>query len=304
MHLPRTCTTPVPAPHARPRRRSIRHARALVLLLLSLTLPPLPAGAEEAEDAPEGAERRIIAVFHPREEAMLASLVSAPVLAVHHQMGDAVTSGEPLLTLDATIYRAELRKAEAELRRAEERLAAHKRLFDDGSVTRAEYEESRAMAEIARADLAIRRHERDACEITAPYDARVAVVHVHAHEVVEPGRPLVEILDDRVLYAVVLAPSTALPRIRPEASVPVRVRETGAVVRGTVSHIGARVDPASATAKVRIRVENDGSLRAGMRGVVRLADLAPPPVPSAARGASAPSGNALPPGEHPPEPHE
>jgi RND family efflux transporter MFP subunit len=219
-------------------------------------------------------------------------------------MGVAVQAGAPLLTLDATVYRAELRKAEAELRRTEERLASHERLFADGSITRAEYEEARAMAEIARADLAIRRHERDACEITAPYDARVAVVHVHAHEIVEPGRPLVEILDDRVLYAVVLAPSNALPRIRAGAAVPIRVRETGAVVRGAVSQVGARVDPASATAKVRIRVENDGTLRAGMRGLVRLADLASLPASAADSGAPAATGGALPPIDRPPEPHE
>jgi RND family efflux transporter MFP subunit len=268
------------------RRRAARAAGLLLagrLLLLPAGAPRLHGGeaappgtaAAPVETEAETEGPRIIAVFEPREEAVLSSLVSAPVVEVHHRMGETVARGEPLLTLDGTVFRAEVRKAEAELRRAEARLEAYERLVRDGSVTRAEYEEARAAGEIARADLAIRRHELAACVLAAPYGARVARVHVHAHEIVEPGRPLVEILDDTVLYAVVLAPAEALGRIELGRGLPVRVRETGREVRGVVSHVGARIDPASATAKIRIRVENDGTLRAGMRGAVRLGDLAP-----------------------------
>ncbi len=202
---------------------------------------------------------------------------------------------------------SEIVRARAVLDGARQRLAAKERLLADRTLAAAEVEEARTLVAVAQADVDLaekkkrvhevelaretetagatcrleeanlRAAEKDVaeCTVAAPFAGRVARLAAHGHESVQPGQELVEVVDDRVLLARFLAPSASLPHVRMGTRLSIRVEETGELVEGTISHVGALVDPASSTIQVSVEVDNaNRALRGGMRGTVALSDLA------------------------------
>jgi len=133
---------------------------------------------------------------------------------------------------------------------------------------------ARANVQTAEAGLQLARRDLAACRILAPFSGRVSQLLINAHEVVTPGKNLIEVVDDRTLLAQFLAPSRLVFKIKLGQQLKIRVRETGQQLVGKVSHIGALVDPSSSTVLIRVEVDNAaGKLRGGMRGMLALSQL-------------------------------
>ncbi len=127
---------------------------------------------------------------------------------------------------------------------------------------------------VAADELAVAQHDLAACTLEAPYAGRVARVLIHGHERAEPGMPVLEIVDDRVLLAKFLVPSRLFDKVRIGQPVTIAARESQQTVTGRVSHVAAVLDAASTTFEVYAEVDNaDGKLRAGMNGLLRLSGL-------------------------------
>ncbi len=90
-------------------------------------------------------------------------------------------------------------------------------------------------------------------------------------QVVQPGQPLLEILDDTSLELEFIAPSSWLSWVAPGQAFEVRIDETGKTYAAQFTRIGARVDPVSQTVKIAGRITGQhAELMAGMSGVVRV----------------------------------
>jgi multidrug resistance efflux pump len=194
------------------------------------------------------------------------------------------------------------RHAEAVLAAARAKLTATQSLYDDGHASHVDLEDAKrdvatAQAElelaeaatvkesaearreraVAQGRLAIAEDELGGCVVAAPYAGRVSRVLTHNHEWVERGKPLIEIVDDRVLRAKLLLPSRLFRAVQLKQTLTLHVTETGQSVPATVSHIAAVLDPASTTFEVYAEVDNqDGQLRAGMNGWLHLSALKVP----------------------------
>lgn len=192
--------------------------------------------------------------------------------------------------------RTRQRHTQAVLAAARANLAATERLHQDGHASQVDLENARRdvvtaeveceLAEsttardvtqaerelvLAEGKLQIARSELEGCALAAPYAGRVARVLVHEHELVERGRPLIEIVDDTVLRAKFLLPSRLFRAVPVGKVLTLNVVETGETVSMQVSHVAAVLDAASATFEVYAEVDNrDGRLRAGMNGWLAL----------------------------------
>lgn len=134
--------------------------------------------------------------------------------------------------------------------------------------------EARRELALATGQLETAREELAACTLVAPYAGRVARVLVHEHEWVERGTPIVEIVDDTVLRARFLLPSKLFQAVRLGQEFQVLITEVGRVVRMTVSHVAAVLDPASRTFEVYAEIDNrEGALRAGMNGTLDVLQI-------------------------------
>ncbi len=244
-------------------------AWALVLSAGSLACLSLfsgePSGAADPDDRP------ISVILVPHERATLSAEVPSTVENILKEMGQIFKAGEALIQLDKTIYAANRDKARAQVASAKAQFQSKQNLLVDGGASVTEVETARMDLAVAQANLVLAEKRLSACTIRAPYEGRVVKVHVHKHEVVQPGQKLVDIVDDRVLRAQFLVSSTALPHVKLDATVAIEVFETKSVVQATISHVGAVIDPASSSVKVFAEVANqDRKLRGGMRGTVRL----------------------------------
>lgn len=256
------------------RRRAVQ-TRIVAALLSGSVL--MYAGAEAAPQ-PGGASAAAIggqdirAQLMPRRFATLAAEIGAKVSSIGFQEGAAFPEGATLLRLDCALQAANERKARAELKAAEDTLAANTRLAELNSVSKLELELSRSSLEKARAEVGVHEAVRQKCTIKAPYPGKIAEQHVREQQFVQPGEPLLDILDDSVLELEFLVPSSWLLWMRPEQRFDVSIDETGGTYPARLVRIGSRVDPVSQSVKVAAAI--DGlfpDLVAGMSGRVHLA---------------------------------
>ncbi len=194
------------------------------------------------------------------------------------------------------------RHADAVLAAAKANLNATQRLHDDGHASLVDLENARRDVQTAQAECELvsasaakelSKAERDVavaqarcdlaqgelrgCTLKAPYAGRVARVLINENELVERGTPAIEIVDDRVLRAKFLLPSTLFRGVRLGQELHLDVRETGATVVVRISHIAAVLDAASETFEVYAELDNAaGELRAGMNGTLQLSELRTP----------------------------
>lgn len=191
------------------------------------------------------------------------------------------------------------RRAQAVLAAARVNLEAMQHLFKDGHASQVDVENARRDATTAQTDcelaaatsakdlaeaereqalaqarLEAARDELAACTVTAPYGGRVARVLVHEHEFVQRGMPVIEVVDDTVLRAKFLLPSSLFRDVHVGQVLTLTVVETGETVDVTVAHVAAVLDAASATFEVYAEVDNRaGALRAGMNGWLRWSQI-------------------------------
>jgi len=204
----------------------------------------------------------------PRVEATLSSALAGRIQELLVREGDRVAKGAALLRFDCALQRAELAKASAQLKGAGATFQSNQKLSSLGSSSQLDLVVSEAKMEEAKAEVARIRAEIDRCEISAPFDGRVAEIKAHAYESVAQGQPLLALLADRDLEAKLFVPSQWLRWLKTGQPFRMQIGETGREYAAHIDAIGARVDPVSQSIPLRGRIEGDHpELLAGMSGV-------------------------------------
>lgn len=246
--------------------------RALAVLLLALGSTPVMA--QDPSDAPAraGFERQEIrAQLLPRQFTTLAAEIGAKVNKLPVPEGGAFKAGQPLVSFDCTVQQAMLQKARAELNAAEATDKANKRLAELNSVGQLEVDLGRAGRQKAIAEVGAQQAVLAKCSIVAPFTGRIAEQKVREQQFVQPGQPLLDILDDSVLELEFLVPSAWLVWLRVGQTFEVEIDETGQRYPARFERIGARVDPVSQSVKVAAAIDGRfPELIAGMSGRVRV----------------------------------
>jgi membrane fusion protein, multidrug efflux system len=235
---------------------------------------------------------------------LLVALDSTPHAARRDAAAAKLSAAEEQLEQTRQLHASGLReqRATAVLEAARENLAALEEMYAANNASRIDLANARRDVATAYADLALLgvtaaqeriQAERDVaiareelrlaeealadCRFVAPFAGRVARVFVAEHETVQRHQPVVEVIDDRVLLAKFLAPTSAFAELERGREVAVRVQETGTQAVGVIVRIAPTFDAVSKTVEVHARIENaDARLRAGMNGRVRLPARAEP----------------------------
>lgn len=205
---------------------------------------------------------------------ILSSQVSAPVVAIYKRMGESFKEGEIILELDTTVFGANVIKAKTVLERSRTVLSARKALFDDDVASLVDLRDAQAAVATAEAELVLALNQYDAAIIRGPYNGKVVTLAIQLYELPQPGQALVEVIQDEILLAKILYPSSYLNELAIDKVIQVEVKETGKIVDAKIIRIGSVIDPSSATIAVDAEVDNkDGSLRAGMTGTTRIRNM-------------------------------
>lgn len=220
-------------------------------------------------------------VFHPYREAILAARIDGNVLENSLRQGQRFKRGELLVKLDDTRFLIELDRVRA---LEKESLALHnfaktflknqQEMLKEDLINEIECEKAALDVETSAARLqAIKVNMRDVqnqllyCEIRAPFNGRIEEILTRSHETVRAGQPVLRVIDDNYLKAVVFVPVTLLKKLTDNKEVELTCTQTGSKLKGRVYEIVPRADHRSELIEIHILVANpDGSITAGMTG--------------------------------------
>ena len=229
--------------------------------------PAVARGAPVA--APAGDDVELRAQLAPRRYTTLAAEIGARVQRLPVREGTAIKTGQLLVAFDCSLQHAQMHKAQAALTAAEKQLATQQRLLELNATGRQELDQAEAEVAKNRAELGQIRVVLGKCTITAPFGGRVAEQKVREQQYVQPGQPLLEVLDDSVLELEFIMPSRWLSQVGVGSAVRIAVDETGRDYPARVERLGGRVDPVSQSIKVVATIAGrPPELMAGMSGRV------------------------------------
>lgn len=222
-------------------------------------------------------KQEIRAQLLPRRYTTLAAELGAKVSRISVKEGDTFKAGQILLSLDCSIQAAQLERARATLVAAEKTYQANQRLSQLNSVGQVELETAQGEMKKAKADVSLMTTTLSKCSIAAPFSGRLAEQKVREQQFVQPGQPMLDILDDSSLELEFIVPSRWLSWLKVGQGFQVRIDETAKTYPAKVVRLGARVDPVSQSVKLAAVIDGRyPDLIAGMSG---KALLAPPTGP-------------------------
>lgn len=231
--------------------------------------PPAPTSAPTSTSSLEN--REIRAQLAPRRYTTLAAEIGAKINRLPVSEGGVFRQGQLLVQFDCALQHAQLAKAEAAVLAADTNWKGNQKLAQLNSVGQVELDMSRAEALKAQAELSANRTLLGKCQISAPFAGRVAEQKVREQQYVQPGQPLLEILDDSTLELDIIVPSRWLSWLHPGSTFQVSIDETGKTYPARVQRVGARVDPVSQSVKLSAVIDGRFSeLVAGMSGKVLM----------------------------------
>lgn len=230
--------------------------------------------------------------------AHLGVRVPGRILAVHANLGDRVKAGEPLLRLDSPAVGEallEYRKRRTAVQVAGKAFERARMLFEEGAIGAAEYQRREAELDNATADLheaeeklhLLGMTEQEIERLAAKELPHAAVAQVFlrapfAGEIIERNATVGEVVDvNQMLFAIadlstvwVRAdfPEQQAGQLKTGLEVEVRVSAyPEQVFRGSVTYVGAVIDPTTRTIMVRSEIPNpDRRLRPYMFADVTL----------------------------------
>jgi len=179
---------------------------ALVVSACAPTASPTPIptlvldknGSSSNNQTRDGNSISASAIVIPVKDAELSLPVVGKVTAVDVEVGDRVTAGQTLVTLDTTILEARVREAEANLLAAQVQLQYNKRLgLDQVHLETAEAEVARMQALLDSANAVLASQST----LSAPFNGTIVSLDVAAGETVVPGQ-IVIVLGDLSRYQI------------------------------------------------------------------------------------------------------
>jgi multidrug efflux system membrane fusion protein len=210
--------------------------------------------------------------LQPVREADLGFKVSGRLASIRVRLGDRVSAGQTLATLDATEVEAQVRAAEAQVRASEAQLAladdSAKRtstLVGSGAASQqvgvqtgqqrtlaaAQLDSARAQLQLIQASL--RNHV-----IQAPFGGSITKVPSGAGAIVNPGAPLFHVQDTSVVKLQGAIGEADAALVKPGA--PLEVRLDGRRVLGKVATILSSVDAATRRVPLEAEIKNDSDI--------------------------------------------
>lgn len=255
------------------RGRGALIAGLLAVPALSVSSPPVPY--RPLPDSVSGlGNREIRAQLTPLRYTTLAAEIGAKISRLPIPESGRFRAGQALIQFDCSVQHAQLNKAQAALSAAEKLWRANQRLAELKSIGTLQVVASEAEVLKARAEVAANQAILGKCSVVAPYGGRVAEQKVREQQYVQPGQPLLEILDDSALVLEFIVPSRWLSWIQPQQPFLVQIDETGRSYPAKVTRIAARVDPVSQS--VELTGVIDGSFRELISGMSGRVQIAPP----------------------------
>ena len=227
--------------------------------------------------------RRLAGVVEPVETASLSFLVGGKVDKVNVKLGQAVTAGKQLASLDQRNANLNYQSTEAQLQQAEaafvetsNEFSRYSELVEQGVVSRSgfdnaksNFDSARSARNVAQTRLDIARKDLQDSRLFAPYSGVITKRNVEPSQQVAVGQAVFEIEGKGGLEVQVTVPETIIQELSTGLILPVHFPALPSVtLQGIVTEVGARAESANAFPVSLVLQDVPVGLRAGMTAEV------------------------------------
>jgi membrane fusion protein, multidrug efflux system len=213
----------------------------------------------------------------PARAVELKAETDGRVVATPVAEGSLVEAGTLVAALDLRDRESRVRQMEAVLAQRELEDEAARKLGAKQFQSETKVAEARAMLEMARAELHQARLDLAHTTIEAPFRGVVEERTVEVGDYVDPGDPVVMVIEQDPFLVVGDAPETTVGRFEPGEPGTAQLAD-GRTVEGKIRFVATQADPATRTFRVELEVANPhGRFPAGMSARIVVRE---PPVPA------------------------
>lgn len=212
------------------------------------------------------------AVIHPRQQAAIASRLTAAIRELLVRKGDRVKAGQLLARLENRDILAQRAEAEAALHQAQALAESRTRLFEEGAIpkrdllaTQTELLQTKARLEGILAQLRF-------TELLAPFDGLVTEQFLYPGDMAQPSSPVFTVADLSLAVARAQVPESEAASVRAgQSGLFVPGDSPAASYEGQVTVVNRAVDPARQAIEVWCEIPNANTrLLPGAFGELRI----------------------------------
>ncbi|MEL7346202.1 MAG: efflux RND transporter periplasmic adaptor subunit [Pseudomonadota bacterium] len=263
-----------------------------VMVLAGLTAGCIPEEKEEpvpppirglvtvtVEETSDTTVRRYPGVMEPGEVNVLSFEVSGRLQKIDLSVGQRITDGQTLATLDSAQFRttvenreAAIDQTKATLAQAEDDLARSETLFASGTVTKVRRDED--LTEVRELEAQLRQNQQDLAEaqedledtvLTAPFDGIISAVEVDSFATVSSGETILTIYEEDDFEVDFSVSFDVASRLVVGTPASVRLADDPTIVLGAVvTELGERADTVSSFPVTVTLEETHPIIKSGM----------------------------------------
>lgn len=252
----------------------------------------VPVEAAEVMQGPLTEQVTAVGSLRSDESVVITSEIAGRISGIHFKEGRRVDSGAPLITLDDSVYQAELHEAEAKQRLAEQSNQRVTELFSRKFASASSKDEAESNLAVTNAATELAKARIEKTRIAAPFAGIVGLRQVSLGEYITPGQPLVGLDAIEEIKVDFKMPEKYLSTVHNGQAIEIKVDAfPGETFEGEVYAIDPRVDIEGRSIFIRARVPNkDQKLRPGQFARVILIHEVKPDALTVPEAAIVPKG--------------
>jgi RND family efflux transporter MFP subunit len=193
------------------------------------------------------------------------------------QDGDRVRRGDVLARLRQNEFRDQVSDAEASLRQAQADYERASQLYENRSVSKAEYDAAYARYTAGRAKQSQAAISLSDATLRSPIDGVILRRAVEVGSLAGPSAPAFTVADTRIVKVVFGVPDIVVASLRLGETLAIQAEAIpGEMLQGRITRISPSADPNSRVFEVEAALPNpDGRMKVGMLATLRLGGDAP-----------------------------
>lgn len=190
------------------------------------------------------------------EDATISSESSGRILSISNR-GDQVRGGDVIARLDDRVIQAQYDASKTAYELAEDTFNRLESLYADSIISTQDFRSARAQRDQAKAQLELTNKQLLDSQIAAPFNGRIEERFVRSGELVNPGQPVVRLVNTDAIRILAGIPERFSGEITEGSEVEVNIRALGIEpIESRVAYSGNVVDPDTRTYTVEVELNN------------------------------------------------
>ena len=213
-----------------------------------------------------------VGTLRSNESVQVSPEIAGRIVELEADEGAAVAAGDPIATLDQSIYQAQIAEVQARITLSESNFERARELLARQAGTQRALDEAEAQLKADRADLQVAQALLDKTVVRAPFDGVLGLRRVSVGQYVDAGDVIVNLESIDPLKVDFRVPEIYFRRTTVDQAVSVTVDALGdEPVHGTVYAIDPLVDENGRSLVLRAQIPNDDrKLRPGLFARIEL----------------------------------